>query len=108
MDRITERDLKGLEDRLNRLTNSPLTYSSERPDGEIVHGSSRVINIGHYHFSHAYGGVCLHRTSNSSGGVNTVLSGGHVPKRQAYNEVLAFIRGLEVSSVSDVARKADL
>jgi hypothetical protein len=87
MQRITERDLKGLQDRLNRLTNSPLTYSSERPDGE-------VINIGHYHFSHAYGGVCLHRTVNSGGGVNTVLSGGHVPKRQAYNETRAFIQGL--------------
>ena len=97
MNRITERDLKGLEDRLNRLTNSPLTYSSERPNGEVVHGSSRVINIGHYHFSHAYGGVCLHRTTNASGGVATVLSGGHVPKRQAYNETWAFIHGLEVS-----------
>lgn len=98
MDRITERDLKGLEDRLNRLTNSPLTYSSECTDGEVINGSSRVINIGHYHFSHAYGGVCLQRTSNTSGGVNTVLSGGHIPKRQAYNETLAFIRGVEVSN----------
>jgi hypothetical protein len=88
MDRITERDLKGLEDRLNRLTNSPLTYSSDE-----------VINIGHYHFSHAYGGVCLHRTVNSGGGVNTVLSGGHVPKRQAYNETCAFIQGLEHETI---------
>jgi hypothetical protein len=98
MNRITERDLKGLEDRLNRLTNSPLTYSSKRPNGELVHGSSMIINIGHYHFSHAYGGVCLHRTVNSGGGVNSVLSSGHVPKRQAYNETWAFIRGLEVSN----------
>jgi hypothetical protein len=99
MQRITERDLKGLQDRLNRLTNSPLTYSSERPNGEIVHGSSCVINIGHYHFSHTYGGVCLHRTVNNGGGVTSVLSSGHVPKRQAYNETCAFIRGLEHETI---------
>ncbi len=92
MQRITERDIKGLENRLNTLTNSPLTYISTLSDG------SRVINIGHYHFSHAYGGVCLHRTVNNGGGVNSVLSSGHIPKRQAYNETWAFIRGLEVSN----------
>ncbi len=99
MQRITERDLKGLVERLNRITNSPLTYCSERPNGEVINGSSRVVNIGHYHFSHAYGGVCLHRTSNASGGVNTVLSGGHVPKRQAYNDTWAFIKGIENAAV---------
>lgn len=82
--RITERTLTGLINRLNQLTGSPLEYST---NGKV--------NIGHYHFNHAYGGVCLHRTSNEGGGVNVPLFGGHVPKREAYGMTWAFIRGIE-------------
>lgn len=88
MQRITDKQLDNLATWLNELTDSPLTYSTEI-DGK------RTINIGHFHISHAYGGVCLHRISNNGGGVSTPLSGGHIPKRDLFNEIHAFIKGLQ-------------
>jgi len=89
-DRITESDLKGLCDRLNRLTNSPMVPYAFDPVKD-----KHCAQIGNYHISHAYGGVCLHRMCNDGGGVQTVLMGGHVPKRELYERMYAFIRGIE-------------
>ncbi len=76
--------------RLNRITNSP-SAPYVRVDGHTV------AQIGNFHLSHAYGGVCLHRMSNDGGGVSDALSIGHVPKRELYSALYAFIRGLEFS-----------
>ena len=84
MDRITERDLNTLVDQINTLTNSPQRYMIDS-----------VIQVGHYHVSHAYGGVCLHRTVNAGGGVRCPLGMGHGTKRELYSELRAFIAGLE-------------
>ncbi len=84
MERITEKQLNALASRLNRLTNSPMEYMT---DGKI--------NVGHFHISHAYGGVCLHRTHNEGGGVSTPLSGGHTTKRELYEQMHAFLNGIE-------------
>lgn len=51
-DRITDKQLEALCDRLNKLTRSPLTPYTRT-------GNSFKANIGNYHLSHAYGGVCL-------------------------------------------------
>lgn len=85
--RITEKDLQNLCDRINEATGSPMT------PWERVNDRNRA-NIGNYHISHAYGGVCLQRMHNESGGVSCPLSQGHGPKRDLYNEMYAFLCGL--------------
>jgi uncharacterized membrane protein YqiK len=66
-DRITDSMLNARVKRLNELTQSPAEPYS-RIDGK------NVANIGNFHLSHAYGGVCLHRMYNDGGGVTTRLS----------------------------------
>jgi hypothetical protein len=85
--RITIRDLRLLATRLNELTGSPLSYCAEG-------GGS---TIGHYHISCAYGGYCLHRTISSGGGIITVVSSGHIPARPLYDQIQAYIAGLEAA-----------
>lgn len=82
--RITEKHLKAVIMRLNAATgNHPKPYDDEgRP------------NVGNYHLSHAYGGVCLHRMVSAGGGVEDVFGCGHVPKRELYNRATAYVDGL--------------
>lgn len=87
MDRITDKNLQFRVDLINKLTGSP---DSPYVDGEC--------QIGNFHLSHAYGGVCLHRMHNESGGVSTPLVSCHVPKRQLHDMLCAFIAGLEFNS----------
>ncbi len=89
MERITEKNLQALCDRLNRLTNSPMVPYLKQPDGRYV------AQIGNYHIDYAYGGAQLVRMYNDGGGVSTPLSIGHVPKRQCYELIHAYIRGIE-------------
>ncbi len=86
--RITDKQLESLVAEINRLTNSPMTPWTRTESGMRA-------NIGNYHLSGAYGGVCLHRMHNESGGVTTPLVSGHVPKRELYNAMHAFIDGLQ-------------
>lgn len=87
--RITERDLKAVVDRINRVTNSPTEPYTNDETGRMR------AQIGNYHISHAYGGVCLHRMHNEGGSVTTPLCCGYVPKRELYNLMHAYLRGLE-------------
>ena len=99
MNRITDKQLDSLCDYLNMITNSPATYGTRNEDGQFK------ANIGNYHISHAYGGVCLHRVSNDGGGVNTPIISYHAPKRELYNCMHAFIKGLEAVRFNDVELK---
>jgi len=83
MNRVTEKQLQAIVDRLNRITNSPME--------PYVDGKAQ---IGNYHLSHAYGGVCLHRMSNEGGGVSSPLSTGHISKRELMGLLYAFISGI--------------
>jgi hypothetical protein len=87
-DRITEKHLQGLCDRLNRLTGSPIEPYS------LIDGR-HVAQVGNYHISHAYGGVSLHRMHNLGGGVSEPLYTGHVSKRELAGRLHAFILGIE-------------
>ena len=87
MNRVTEKDLQAIVDRINRITGSP---SAPYIDGKA--------QIGNYHLSHAYGGVALHRMHNENGGVSSPLSTGHIPKRELAALMYAFINGLEVTA----------
>ncbi len=91
-DRITEKDLQAVVDRINRITGSPMIpYARDDSIGR------HVAQIGNYHISHTYGGVCLHRMVTTGGGVSSVLGGGHVPKRDLYDRMHAYLAGLEES-----------
>ena len=81
--RITEKHLQAKIDYLNKITNSP---AASYIDGKA--------QIGNYHLSHAYGGVCLHRMYNDGGGVSSPLSTGHIPKRELAGLLDAFIAGI--------------
>ena len=82
--RITESQLQSIVDRLNRITGSP---AAPYADGKA--------QIGNYHLSHAYGGVCLHRMFNDGGGVSSPLSCGHTTKRELATMLYAFIAGID-------------
>lgn len=92
MQRITEKQLQAVVDRINRETNSPMTtYIRTVIDGKTSHDA----NLGNYHLSFAYGGVSLHRMCNKGGGVQDVFRIGHVTKRELYNHMHAFLCGLD-------------
>ena len=88
--RITIANLQAVVDRINRVTGSPSTPWRRE-------GDRNRANIGNYHLSHAHGGACLHRMANESGGVTTPLGFGHVPKRELYEQLHAFLRGIEAA-----------
>ena len=81
--RITESHLQAIVDRLNRITESP---AAPYVDGKA--------QIGNYHISGAYGGVCLHRMHNDGGGVSDTFQCGHVTKRNLADRLYAFIAGI--------------
>jgi hypothetical protein len=94
MQRVTEKHLQAIVDRINTMTGSP-----EKPymTGELSGKMEPQANC--YHLSYAYGGVALHRMSRKPGcsGVSSPLSTGHIPKRELQGMLYAFISGLEVS-----------
>jgi hypothetical protein len=81
--RITQRDIESLANRINIVTGSPTETWGEN-------GS----NIGNYHISYAYGGASLHRIMNHGGGVDDIFRCGHIPKRELYYRMEAYIAGL--------------
>ena len=89
MDRITNKQLESLVSYLNKITNSPDKSYSIGEDG-LYHA-----NPGCYCLDGAYGGVNLNRICNDGGGVNTPLGGGFYTKKELYNKISAFIKGIE-------------
>ena len=85
--RITEKDLQATCARINCTLDKPLEPYTQA-EGKFV------ANIGCYHLDHAYGGVALHQMVNDGGGVRDIL-GGHLTKRDLYERMQAFIKGLE-------------
>ena len=90
MERITIKHLRALAARINTVTGSPMEYAQpHRP------GVPFCSNIGNYHIDQAYGGYMLARVSNTSGGISCPLSHGHIPARELYERMHAFLRGYE-------------
>lgn len=88
--RITEKMLQVQVDYLNKITgNNPAPWT-RAADGKLR------ANIGNYHIYHAYGGVALHQMTNEGGGVRTPLSSHIMPKRELFDQIRAFIDGIEV------------
>lgn len=89
MQRVTIKQLESLCEMLNRMTDSPMKPYERDEDGKLV------AQIGNYHISQAYGGVCVHRMVNEGGGVNTPIVHGHIPKRELFEQIWAYIRGMQ-------------
>lgn len=87
MRRITQKQLENAAHALNQLTHSPL-------DSYTRTEKRNKANIGHYYISYAYGGVCLHRMMNESGGVDDVFRSGHEPKRELWVRIQSYIAGM--------------
>lgn len=90
MERITQKDLEYLVDRINTITKSPPYPCSKDDNGKITTW------IGNYHLSYAYGGVQLVRMVNENGGIETISRRCHVTKRELYNWMQAFLAGIEL------------
>ena len=89
MPRVTVSELQSIIDRINRVTGSPMEPYVTGPDGRPQ------AQPGNYHLSRAYGGFCLHRMSNTGGGVSSPLYSGHIPARELRDQMLAYVYGLE-------------
>ena len=89
-DRITEKRLKSLVDYINELTGQPKEAYSKQEDGTYK------ANVGNYHIDGAYGGVNLHQICTDGGGVTEPLGGGYWTKKELYQKLHAFIRGIGV------------
>jgi hypothetical protein len=93
MNRITIKDLEYQVDLLNRLTGSP----AERWKTEPRDDGGWASNPGHYMIGQAYGGCELERICSEGGGTSTPLNTGHIPKRELYEVLRAFIVGIRTA-----------
>lgn len=90
-DRITA----GMLEQLCRVVNShtdlgpnPLLWT--RDDA-----GNNVATVGAFYIDGAYGGVSLVQIMNEDGGVRDVLGSGHVTKRELYDRIQAYLRGVD-------------
>ena len=90
MERIRQKDLEYLVDRINEATGSPMSpyTKSENPPYKA--------NIGNYHLDYAYGGVKLVRMVNEHGGIQNISRNGFGTKRELYNWMQAFLAGMSI------------
>ena len=93
MQRITERHLQAIVNRLNEITSSPMEPYTRDADERFV------ANVGNFHLDYAYGKVKLVRMGNESGGITSLTGFG--TKRETYNAIHAFMDGY-VSALTDV------
>lgn len=89
--RINEKDLKAVIERLNIITNKPVSEYTKW-DGKYQ------ANIGNYHLDCAYGGYALQQFTNVNGGVRDIF-GGHFTKRELYDRIHAYLSGIELREV---------
>lgn len=97
MNRVTEKDLQAIVDRINRMMGTPMAPYAKADALNGKGGARMVAQIGNYHLDHAYGGVQLCQMVNDGGGVRDVLYSGHVPKRELQTAMFAFICGIELT-----------
>lgn len=89
--RITDAQLKLVCDRINKTFGLPTEPYTKTVDAD---GNDKwTPNPGVFHLSYAYGGVSLVRMANADGGESNVLGCGHIPKRELYALMHAFLSG---------------
>lgn len=87
--RITQKDLEAVCRLINLETDSPLESYAVNGEGKMK------ANIGNHHIGYAYGGVCLQRIVSEGGGVSCPLDNCHIPKKELYGKMHAYLAGLE-------------
>ena len=87
--RITIKNLERLCEHLNRITENEIMPWIQGEDGR------NRANVGTFYIDGAYGGWSLSQLANESGGARDVLSTGHVPARELFNLIHAYLRGME-------------
>lgn len=90
MNRITKKQLQARIDTINSILNRPAAPYAQ-VDGKLI------ANIGNFSLSQAYGGFGVHLMVNEHVGVSTPIWHGHIPARDAYERISAFIAGLTFS-----------
>lgn len=92
-DRLTSKHLEQLVRVINtRVVGGPCDELWRRNEAGDLEA-----RVGAFYIDGAYGGVALYRMVTPSGGVTDVFGVGHVPKRDLYGRLQAFVRGLEVA-----------
>ena len=81
MNRITNKDVEFQLERLNKLTNNPIEYWTDKK-----------ANIGNIHTRGQYGYISIMQTVNEGGGVTDLASG--LTKSEAYQWLRAAIAGI--------------
>lgn len=100
MERITQKDLEYLVERINEVTGSPTTSYTKTKNAVLASEQQKYqraeikANIGNYHLDYAYGGVQLVRMVNEHGGITSISRSCHTPKRELYNWMQAFVAGI--------------
>lgn len=88
--RITNADIQAVVARINRETGQPET-PYKRVNGKLVG------QVGNYHTDSAYGGIKLVQMASEGGGIRVISNGGYGTKRELYNEMQSFLRGIETN-----------
>jgi len=89
MQRVTKKDLENIVLQINEATGNPTMPYTRQENGKLK------ANVGNYHLSWAYGGVCLEQMSNEGGGVRTVLYTGYTTKSRLMDALQAYLAGIE-------------
>ena len=87
--RVTIRDLEGIVGIINRETGN-----NEKPYSKDDNGIFKA-NIGNYHLDGAYGGYSLCQITTEGGGTRDIFRAGHMPKKELYGLMRAFLEGIE-------------
>jgi hypothetical protein len=87
--------LKKLCEFINSATGSPATPYTRTETGLRA-------NIGNFHISQGYGGVCVHRIANKDGGVTTPIWATYISKKAAESNMRAYLSGLDMRKAEGV------
>jgi len=90
--RVTDAQLKLVCDRINKLFGLPKLPYTKTVD--VLGNDKYIPNEGVYHLTYAYGGVSLVRMVGTDGAEANVFGRGHMPKRELYDLMHAFITGV--------------
>lgn len=90
MDRITNAHLETLVTHINKITNNPVEACTNN-EGKFTW------NVGSYCIGYSFNGVNLERISSNGGGVSQPFGHAAYTKRELYEKMQAFIRGIEAA-----------